>query len=67
MVKRTFRVTAIWDDEAGVYVADSDIIGLRIETASIDEFEAIMLDVAPELIVANHLTAESMTTRLGSG
>lgn len=60
MVKRTFRVTAIWDDEAGVYVADSDIIGLHIETPSIDEFEEIMMDIAPELIVANHMTAEDI-------
>jgi hypothetical protein len=60
MVKRAFHVTAVWDDEAQVYVADSDVIGLHIETSSIDEFEEIMLDVAPELIVANHLTAEDI-------
>ena len=60
MVKRTYRVTAVWDDEAGVYVAESDIIGLHIETSSIDEFEEIMMDIAPELIVANHMTAEDI-------
>jgi len=60
MNKRTFRVTAVWDEEAGVYVAESDIVGLHIEAATIDEFEDLMMDVAPELIVANHITAEEL-------
>ena len=48
-MKRTFSVKAIWDDEAQVFYAQSDI-----EAASLDEFEEIMLDAAPELILANH-------------
>lgn len=57
MQKRMFSVKAIWDKEAGVYVAESDIIGLHIEAATIDEFESVMMDVAPELIMANHVSA----------
>ena len=53
-MKRTFSVKAIWDDEAQVFYARSDIEGLHIEAASLDEFEEIMLDAAPELILANH-------------
>ncbi len=53
-MKRTFTVKAIWDNEAQVFYAQSDIEGLHIEAASLDEFEEIMLDVAPELIMANH-------------
>jgi len=56
-MKRTFSVKAIWDDEAQVFYAQSDIEGLRIEAASLDEFEEIMLDAAPELIMANHRSA----------
>ena len=53
-MKRIFSVKAIWDDEAQVFYAQSDIEGLHIEAASLDEFEEIILDAAPELILANH-------------
>ena len=56
-MKRTFRVTAVWDADAKVFYSPSDIEGLHIETADLDEFEEIMMDVAPELIIANHRTA----------
>ncbi|MBO6725759.1 MAG: DUF1902 domain-containing protein [Rhizobiaceae bacterium] len=60
MHKRTFSVKAIWDDEASVFVAETDIIGLHIEAATIEEFEAVMMDVAPELIMANHVSAADL-------
>lgn len=53
-MKRTFSVKAVWDDEAQVFYAQSDIEGLHIEAASLDEFEAIIIEEAPELIMANH-------------
>ena len=53
-MKRTFSVQAIWDDEAQVFYAQSGIESLHIEAASLDEFEEIMLDAAPELIMVNH-------------
>ncbi len=53
-MKRTFNVKAIWDDEAQVFYSQSDIEGLHIEAASLDEFEAIIIEEAPELIIANH-------------
>lgn len=53
-MKRTFTVKAVWDDEAQVFYAQSDIEGLHIEAASLDEFEAIIIEEAPELIMANH-------------
>ena len=57
MMKRVFRVKAVWDGEAGVFYSRSDIEGLHIEATDLEEFEAIMMDVAPELIIANHWTA----------
>ena len=45
-MKRTFTVKALWDGEAQVFYAQSDIEGLHIETVSLDEFEEIMLDYA---------------------
>jgi hypothetical protein len=62
MAKRAFTVRAIWDDEARTYYSDSDIVGLHIEAASLDEFEALMRNLAPELIVANHISKPELAT-----
>ena len=53
-MKRTFSVKAVWDEEAHVFYAQSDIEGLHIEATSLDEFEEIIIEEAPELIMANH-------------
>jgi len=55
-MQQPFRVKAVWDAQAEVFYSESDIEGLHIEAATLDEFEAIMLDVAPELIMVNHRT-----------
>ncbi len=56
-MKRVYRVNTIWDAEAEVFYSVSDIEGFHIEASNRIEFEAIMKDVAPELIVSNHRTA----------
>ncbi len=56
MARRSFTVTAQWDAEAAVYYSESDIIGLHIEAATLDEFEAILHREAPDLVVANHFS-----------
>lgn len=61
-VKRTFSVTAHWDDEARVFYSESDIIGLHIEAETIEEFEDIMRDTAVELVIANHISASELAT-----
>jgi hypothetical protein len=53
-MQRTYFVRAVWDKEAGVFVSESDIIGLHIEAETVDEFEATMRDVATDLLIANH-------------
>ena len=50
-----FTVTARWDAEAGVWVSETDIRGLVIETATLDEFEDLVFALAPEMIRDNHL------------
>jgi len=55
MAKRTFVVTAIWDEEAGVFYSQSDIDGFHIEAATIEEFEALLMEIGPEMALANHL------------
>lgn len=61
-MKRVFTVEAIWDDEAKVFYSESDISGLHIETKTLEEFEEVMNDVAAELIVANHMSAEQIAS-----
>lgn len=56
-----FSVRAVWDDEAGVYTAQSDIVGLHIEAATLEEFEAVMFDVVPDLLWENHVRAALAT------
>ncbi|MEO8683820.1 MAG: DUF1902 domain-containing protein [Devosia sp.] len=62
MVKRLFTVNARWDDDAKVYYSESDIVGLHIEAGTLDEFEALMLDLAPGLVIANHVPKEELAT-----
>ena len=62
MAKRMYSVTAHWDDEAQVYYSDSDIIGLHIEAKTIEEFEAVMMDLAPSLVIANHVSKDELAS-----
>ena len=52
MVKRSFTVRALWDDQARIYYSESDIIGLHIEASTLDEFERAIWKMGPELIKA---------------
>ncbi len=61
-MKRSFYVRALWDDEAKRYYSQSDIRGLHIETASLDEFEMVLQDVALDLVFSNHVTPEEMAS-----
>ena len=62
MSKRTFYVRAIWDKDAGVFYSESDIDGLHIEAATIQEFEEVMNELARELIVANHISNDEFAS-----
>ena len=52
-----FFVEAIWNADYKVWTSKSDIKGLVIETPTLAEFEEVMDDLAPELIIANHIKA----------
>lgn len=58
-----FFVKAVWDEEARVFYSDSDIVGLHIEAETIEEFREVLVDVAPELILANHVTNDDLLTK----
>lgn len=59
----TFFVRTAWDEEAEVFVSESNIKGLHIEAKTIDEFEEVMNDLVGDLIVANHIQGPEFTTR----
>jgi Domain of unknown function (DUF1902) len=50
---QNFKISAIWDSSLGVFVSESDIPGLVIETESFEEFVAMVEALAPDLIEAN--------------
>ena len=59
-MRRMYSVRAIWDDEARVFYSESDIEGLHIEADTLDEFQSLIAEHAPELIIANHLKASDI-------
>jgi hypothetical protein len=56
-VSSVHHVTAIWDQEAGVFVSQSTIPGLVIEAETFDEFMELVRALAPEIIAQNLPTA----------
>lgn len=59
-MKPIYVVTALWDAEAQVFYSDSNIEGLHIEADTLDEFQRLVAEHAPELIIANHLTTSDI-------
>lgn len=58
-----YFVKAVWDEEAKVFYSDSDIVGLHIEAETLEEFRKVLVDIAPELILANHVTNDDLLTK----
>ena len=54
MSKLNFEVAAIWDEEARVWISESDNIGLHIEGDTLEEFEREVREHAEDLIAQNH-------------
>ena len=49
-----YRVDAVWDESAGVWITTSDDVpGLCAEAATLDVLIEVVLDLAPELLAAN--------------
>jgi hypothetical protein len=54
MASQIIDVNAAHDEEAGVwFVESSDLSGLNVEAATLDELVAIVADLAPDLIAIN--------------
>ncbi|HEX6016209.1 MAG TPA: DUF1902 domain-containing protein [Geminicoccaceae bacterium] len=49
-----YRVDAVWDESARAWIATSDDVpGLCAEAATLDALIEVVVDLAPELLVAN--------------
>lgn len=59
-IKRSYYVKALWDDEARVFWSESDIKGLHIEAGTLEEFENLVGELAPDLIFDNHLRQDEL-------
>ena len=56
---RTLKVQALWDGEAGVWVAESDDVpGLATEAATLEELLAKLAVMGPELLEENGVALE---------
>jgi Domain of unknown function (DUF1902) len=51
--KTPYFVEAIWDAEAEVFVSQSNVPGLVVEAASLDEFMQTVREPTPVLLDAN--------------
>jgi hypothetical protein len=59
MKQLSIIVRAIWDDEAGVYVATtSDLHGLAVEAATLEHLCTKVLDIVPELLELNGIDTD---------
>lgn len=52
-MKDSYFVRALWDADASVWISESDIPGLVIEADSLQDFEALMNELAPEMLSTN--------------
>lgn len=54
MQTKTYSVNCLWDPEARVwYVAESDVPGLVTEAPTLEEMEAKLMRMIPELLELN--------------
>lgn len=58
--KMIFKVQFIWDEDAEVFYTESDIKGLNLEDTSLERLQEATEEIAPELIMRNHISADDL-------
>jgi hypothetical protein len=58
-MQKTYHVKAVWDPDAEVFYAETDIPGLHVEAATMTEFFQAVEELAPQMIVANDSPARA--------
>ncbi len=52
-MSKQYHVEAVWDADAKVFYAMSNIPGLNVEAPTVADFIEVVKDLAPDLISAN--------------
>ena len=52
-MQKTYHVKAVWDAEAEVFYAETDIPGLHLEAPTMAELFKAAEELAPQMIMAN--------------
>ncbi len=52
-MSQAYFVKAVFEPEARVWISETDIPGLVIESDTLAEFEALMMRLAPEMLAEN--------------
>lgn len=52
-MSKKYHVKAVWDAEAKVFYAETDIPGLHVEAPTMAKFVAIVEELAPQMLAAN--------------
>ncbi len=61
---KQYLVEAVWDHDAGVFHAKSNVPGLNVEAATMAEFIDVVKDLAGDLIEANEPGLHSQASSL---
>jgi Domain of unknown function (DUF1902) len=65
MAAKQYVIRAVWDPEARVFFAESNVPGLNVEAETIPELVEILQDVVPALLLdANAPQSERRRVRL---
>jgi predicted RNase H-like HicB family nuclease len=60
IMSNPYKIQAFWDQEAEVWVAESqDILGLVTEAETLDQLTHKLKQVIPNLLIANHLIVKN--------
>lgn len=59
-MRKSFDVSAIWDEDQKLWYSESDLIGLHVEAATFPEFQKLVHEFAAELIVTNHYSDDDL-------
>lgn len=52
-MQKTYHVKAVWDADAEVFYAETDIPGLHVEAATMADLFQAVEELAPQMIAAN--------------
>ncbi|QIE44796.1 DUF1902 domain-containing protein [Pseudohalocynthiibacter aestuariivivens] len=63
MSKMRFYIKAVWDEDAEIFYSESDIIGLHIEAATVEDFQVLMEQLAPEMVLENHVSKRDLSKK----